>query len=445
MKIVIAGAGAVGEYLAKMLLKENHDLVIIDKDAELINYVNNNYDLYTVVGSCTSFLIQKEADVHNCDLYIAVTHSQEVNILSCVFAKKIGAKKTIARISNMEYLNPINKLAFINLGVDKLIYPEFIAAKEVVGVLKQTGTTEIFDFSGGKLTLFVIRIDEESPIVNKYIKDISKDNEDKNYRIIAITRNEKTIIPNGDDMVKPDDFIYIITRAESISAMLKIIGKEKLEINNIMILGGSSIGVKTARYLQSQLNIKLIESNVDKATTLADELSKTTIINIDGRDVDALIENGIENADAFVAVTGESETNILSCLIAKRLGVKKTIAEVENIDYIDTASRMGIDTIINKKLSAASNIYTLTMNAEITNIKCLTGTDAEVLEFVASRNAVVCKNKIKDVDFPDGVIVGGIVRGNKSFIAVGDTQIKPDDKVVVFALPKAIHKIASYF
>ncbi|MDD3739728.1 MAG: Trk system potassium transporter TrkA [Bacteroidales bacterium] len=445
MKIVISGAGDVGKYLAKMLIKENHDIVIIDQNDELIVEVDNSYDLMTVCGSCTSFSILKDAKVQNCDLYIAVTNSQDTNILSCVFAKKLGAKKTIARVDNMEYLNPINKLSFINLGVDRLIYPEYIAAKEIVGVLKQTGTTEVFEFSGGKLTLFVIKLENDSPIVNISLKEASRLAQNQNYRAVAITRNDATIIPKGDDILLVNDLVYIITNPEGIPELLQIAGKEKLEINNITFVGGSRIGIKSAKFVENHLNVKMLELDPEKSFKLVDLLPGSMIITGDGRNIDVLLESGIEQCDAFVAVTGDSETNILTCLLAKKFGVLKTIAEIENLDYIEIAKKMGIDTIVNKKLSTASTIYTFTMKAEVTSIKCLTGTEAEVLEFIVSKDAIVTKNKLKDIDFPEGVIIGGIVRGNKSYIAMGDTQIKQNDKVVLFALPSAIHKIAYYF
>ncbi len=445
MKIIIAGAGDVGSYLAKMLTKENHDIVIIDSCVEILKEVDNSYDVLCVEGLCTSFVVLKEAKTASCDLFIAVTNSEDTNILSCVFAKKLGAKKTIARVDNMEYLSPINKLTFINLGVDRLIYPEYIAAKEIVGVIKQTGSTEIFEFSGGKLTLFVIKLEANSPITNKTLREAAVIAKNKNYRAVAITRNGETIIPKGNDVLLEGDMLYIITNPDGITSLLKTAGKEKLELDNVMFLGGSRIGIKSAKFLENHLNVKMLDLNPEKSFKLVDMLPNTMIINGDGRNIDVLLEEGIDNTDAFVAVTGDDETNILTCLLAKRYGVKKTIAEIENLDYIDIATKMGIDTIINKKLSTASMIYTFTMKAEVSSIKCLTGTDAEVLEFITSRDAIISKNKLRDIELPEGVIIAGVVRGSKSFIAMGDTQIKPNDKVVLFALPSAIHKIAYYF
>jgi trk system potassium uptake protein TrkA len=267
----------------------------------------------------------------------------------------------------------------------------------------------------------------------------------KNYRAVAITRNGETIIPRGQDMLLEGDVVYIITNPDGIPSLLKTAGKDKLELNNVMFLGGSRIGIKSAKFLENHLNVKMIEFDNEKSFKLVDLLPNTMIINGDGRNIDVLMEEGLEKTDAFVAVTGDAETNILTCLLAKRYGVKKTIAEIENLDYIEIASKMGIDTIINKKLSAASTIYTLTMKAEVASIKCLTGTDAEVLEFITSRDAIITKNKLRDVELPEGVIIAGVVRGSKSFIAMGDTQIKPNDKVVLFALASAIHKIAYFF
>ncbi len=445
MRIVISGAGEIGVYLAKMLIKENHDVVLIDINDNLIQEIDNYYDLMTVCGDCTSFSVLKNINIFSTDLYIAVTNSPETNILSCIFAKKLGAKKTIARVDDMEYLNPVNKLTFINLGIDKMIYPELLAAKEVVGVIKQTGTTEVFEFSGGKLTLFVLKIEENSPVVNVSLIESAKQAKNKNYRVVAITRDDKTIIPKGKDVLLANDLVYIITSPDGIHDLLKTVGKEKLDISNVMFLGGSRISIKAAKFLEHQLKVKIIESNPEKCQKLVELLPDTMIINGNGRNTELLLESGLENCDAFVAVTGDSETNLITCILAKKYGVKQTFAEIENLDYIDIANKMGVDTIINKKLIAASTIYSQTMKAEVTSIKCLTGTDAEVLEFITSKDAIITKNRLKDISLPEGVIIGGIVRGKKSFIAIGDTQIKTNDKVVLFALPEAIHKIAYYF
>ncbi len=445
MKIIIAGAGEVGQHIAKMLSKEKHDIIVIDSDKENLKNVDSHFDLLTINGSASSISVLKEAKIKSADLFIAVTNFEDVNIVSAILAKKLGAKKTIARIDKKEHLLLTNRQHFADLGIDLLICPEELAAKEIVGLLKQTGTTEIFEFSDKKLLLFVIKLDENASIINKTLVEAAKIDKTFNYRAVAITRNTQTIIPRGDDKFLINDLIYVITNKAGIKSLLKYSGKKRFHIHNIMIIGGSRIGRRTAKDLEYHFNIKLIEINKDKSPLLADFLEKTLVITGDGSNIDLLTEEGIKNMDAFIAVTGNSETNILTCLLAKKLGVKKTIAEIENIDYIDLAENIGIDTIINKKLITASHIFQFTMKAEVSSLKCLTGADAEVLEFVVHKNSKITKKTLKFMDFPEDAIIGGVVRGNNSYIAKGDTLIEEQDKVVVFALPSAIRKVEKFF
>lgn len=445
MKIIIAGAGEVGKYLAKMLTKENHDIIVIDTDLEKLNEVESQCDLMTIEGSSLSFKTLEEANIKNTNLFIAVTHTEEVNILSAMLAKRLGAKKTVARIDNVEYIHPMRKLHFINMGIDRMIYPEKIAAREVVGLIKQIGTSQIFEFSGGRLNLFVVNLEKNAPIVNKTLLEISNMSKSVDFRAVAITRQGQTIIPSGDEFLRVGDQVYVITSQEGIQKLMKFSGKAREKIENVMILGGSRIGQKVASELSHSCKTKIIEIDEKKSLHLADTLHKSLVIHGDGRNLELLIEEGIKDMDVFVAVTGDSETNVLTCALAKKLGVKKAIAEIENFDYFDIAKQMGVESIVNKKLSAASHIYTFTMNAEVSSIKCLTGTDAEVLEFVVSKKAKIAKDKLRNIHFPKEAIVGGVIRGNKSFIAKGDTKIIPGDKVVVFSSPDVLNKVAAFF
>ncbi|MFP4621012.1 MAG: Trk system potassium transporter TrkA [Bacteroidales bacterium] len=445
MKIIIAGAGEVGSHLAKMLSSELHDIVIIDNNEETVKGMNANLDILTITGSATSFDILKEANIKKADLLIAVAHSEETNIASAIIGKKLGAKQTIARVDNPEYIRPVNKNYFTDLGIDYLIYPERIAAKEITGMVNQTGTSEIVDFTGGKLSLYVLKLEENAPVVGKTLIQATQEMENYDFRAVAITRNGKTIIPRGLDKFYINDLVYVVTNRVGINNLLKYTGKKKVEIKHVMILGGSRIGKRTAQSLENRMNVKLIEKDKDKCGTLTDELNNTLVINGDGRDVDLLKQEGLEKMDTFIAVTGSSEINLLSCLLAKKMGVKKTIAAIENINYINLGENMGIDTIINKKLVTASRIFKFTMNAEVSTMKCLTGSDAEVLEFIAKPNSKITKDKLKDLNFPKDAIVGGVIRGNKSFIATGSTNIQPEDRVVVFAMPTAVKKVESFF
>ncbi len=445
MKIIIAGAGDVGCHLARMLSGDNHEITVIESDRKLLEDVSAVADLLTVEGDCTSFATLRKAIVRKADLFIAVNHEEERNIISAILAKQMGAKKSIARIDHNEYLEPNNKEVFINLGIDYLFYPEKIAARQVIKLLGHTATTEYVDFSNGKLSLVVFRLDPASELVGHTLLSFTEKQQPLSYRTVAITRDGRTIIPHGNDTYMEGDMVYIITKEDSVKEVMAFSGQSNIDINNLMILGGSQIGQRIALELQDKVNIKLVEYIADKAYKLAETLDSTLIINEDGRNIEAMMEEGLSNMDAFVAVTGRSETNILAAMLAKRMGVKKVIAEVENLNYIKLAESIGIDTIINKKLITASNIFRFTLSTDVQAIKCLTGSEAEVLEFIVKPNSPATKSKLKDLDFPTEAIIGGIVRGDKVFIAVGNTEIQAYDRVVVFAMPNTIAKIGKYF
>lgn len=445
MNILIAGDGEVGFHLAKMLSDENHNITVVDSKQELLSLLESHTDIMTITGDSTSISVLESANVKKTDLLISVMHDENINIVTSILGKKLGAKRTIARVNNPEFLTDLNKKIFYNLGIDAIVSPEGIATKEIVKLLQQSAATEIFDFSKGKLSLFLIKLDEKSLVIDKSLKEIATENLNLSFRAVAIHRNGKTIIPNGDNKFHTNDLAYVITKPDGIDHLMKLGGKTKIDINNVMIVGGGRIGRMAAKTLEKDLNIKLIESDKDRCFQLSDQLQNTLIINGDARDIELLEDEGIHGIDAFIAVTNSSETNILTCSIARKYGVKRTIALIENIDYIDIAQNIGIDTIINKKLITASYIVRFTMGAEVTSIKCLNGVEAEVLEFVVKPNSKITKSPIHKLNFPADAIIGGIVRGNESFIAVGDLQILPNDKVVVFSLPSAIHKVDKLF
>lgn len=445
MRIVIAGAGEVGTHLAKMLASENHEIILIDSEESHLKPVDSSLDLLTYEGSATSVRLLQDILRKRTDLFIAVTHYEDTNITAAILAKRFGALKTIARIDNLDYLEHTTVDFFKSVGVDSLIYPELIAAREVLGLLHETGTSEFMEFSGGKLAMYVNRLDEKAPILNKSLREIAMLQPTDKYRAVAIKRNDVTIIPRGNETFLPGDMVFVISTREGIDEMMKSSGKVNFEANSIMILGGSRVGKHVALYMQRSGQVKLIESDLKRCEELAEILDNTLIINGDGRNVDLLEQEGITSTDAFVAVTGNSETNILSCLLAKKLGVKRTIAEVENMEYINLAENTGIDTIINKKIAAASRIFRHTTNPNVTQVKYMTGTDAEVLEFIVPVRSKITKGTLRSLDFPKDAIVGGGTRDGEPFIATGDTIIRANDKVVVFTLPSAFEKVSKYF
>jgi trk/ktr system potassium uptake protein len=445
MRIIIAGAGEVGTHLAKMLSNENHEIILIEPLESRLKPIDNSLDVLTLEGSATSVKILQDSLIKKTDLFIAVTHSEDTNIVSAILAKRYGALKTIARIDNIDYLESSTTEFFRSLGIDSLIYPELIAAREVLGLLHETGTTDFMEFCEGKLAMYVQKLEENAPIINKSLQEISVSQATDKYRAVAIKRAGKTIIPRGNEHFRLGDLVYVISTQQGIDEMMKTSGKENFEANNIMILGGSRIGKHVALYMQKTCEVKLIDYDMNKCEELAEILDNTLIINGDGRNVDLLEQEGITKIDAFVAVTGNSETNILSCLLAKKMGVKKTIAEVENMEYINLAENTGINTIINKKISAASRIFRHTSNPNVTQVKYMTGTDAEVIEFTVPENSRITRGTLRSLEFPKEAIVGGGTRDGVPFIATGDTILNANDKVVVFTLPSGYEQVSKYF
>ena len=445
MNIIIAGDGEVGFHLAKLLTDENHDITVVDPHTDLLKLVEAHTDLMTIAGDSTCISVLERAHIKRADLLISVVHNEQINLMTCIIGKKLGAKRTIARVANTEYLGPKNMEIFNSLGVDHLVCPERLAAEEISDLLKQSAATETFDFSGGKLKLFLIKLDEKAQVVGKTLDQIASEYPFLDFRAVAIHRNSETIIPGGNDEFKINDLAYVITKPGGIETLLKLGGKKPFEIRHVMIVGGGRIGRKTSVRMGDAYNIKLVELDKNRCISLTDDLPNALIINGDARDIELLQDEGIENMDAFIAVTDNSETNILTCLHARKFGVKKTIALVENIDYIDISQNIGIDTIINKKLITASNIARFTMGSHVTSTKVLHGIDAEVFEFVVKPDSQIIKKPIRKLKFPDGAIIGGIVRNDESHIAIGNFNIKAGDKVVVFSLPSAVHKVDRFF
>ncbi|MEE9430676.1 MAG: Trk system potassium transporter TrkA [Melioribacteraceae bacterium] len=445
MNIIIAGAGEVGYHLAKQLSHDNHDIIVVDIDAESLERVDSVMDVLTVTGSSTSLQTLKKAKVEKTDLVIAVTSSEAVNISTVILAKKLGAKKAVARVQNAEYITEENRELFKTLGIDYLIYPEELAAQELVKLIKRAAATDIIDFEEGKLSLIGLKLEANLPVIRKTIQQIAQESDHITFRIAAIHRGIRTIIPKGNDLLLPNDQIFVITTPEGIEEIIKVIGKDQTKMEDIMFLGGGKIGRIAAKMLEHEINIKLLDSNKDKAFELADYLEKTLVIQGDGRDLDLLAQEGIVDMDGFIAVTNDAETNIITCLMAKHLGVSKTIALVDNVDYLALTQTIGLDSLINKKLIAANNISKFVRKGNVLSTVSLLGIDAEVFEYVAQPNSDITKKLVKDLKFPQNAIIGGYIRNDEGYITVGDTQIQANDKVVVFTLPGTVYHVDKFF
>ena len=445
MKIIIGGAGAVGTHLAELLSNEKQDIILMDEDKDKLSAMDSNFDLMTVFASPTSIMALKNAGVSDADLFIAVTPEESRNMTACMIATNLGAKKTVARIDNYEYLLPKHKEFFAKLGVHSLIYPEMLAAKDIVDAIKMSWIHQWWEFYGGALILIGAKMKETAQILNVPLFELGSRNIP--FHIVAIKRGNETIIPRGDDTIKLNDIVYFTTTRKYVPYIRKISGKEHYpEVRNVMIMGGSRIAVRASQYIPDSMQVKIIESDLNRCHRLTDLVDdKVMIINGDGRDLNLLAEEGLKDTDAFVALTGNSETNILACLAAKRMGVTKTVAEVENIDYISMAESLDIGTVINKKMIAASHIYQMMLDADVANVKCLTFADADVAEFKVKEGSRITQKPIKDMGLPKGITIGGLIRNGEGQLVTGNTMIQPGDHVVVFCLGMMIKKAEKFF
>ena len=445
MKVVIVGAGAVGTHLSKLLSREHQDCILIDDDEERLSSLTE-YDVMTYQASPTSIHALKEAGVQRADLFVGVTPEESININACILAHALGAKKTVARIDNYEYLSAENQAFFKELGIDSLIYPEVLAAIDITNGLKLSWVRQRWDVHGGALILLGIKLRESAEILNQPLKDLC--GPDDPYHIVAIKRNDDTIIPGGLDELHVNDLAYFMTTKEYIPYIRKIVGKEHYtDVKNVIIMGGGKTTVRAALNIPNYMSVKIIEKNNQRCEKLNELLDneEAMIIHGDGRDLGLLEEEGIRNTQAFVALTDNAETNILACLTAKKLGVRKTVALVENLDYVNMAESLDIGTIINKKTIAASHIYQLMLDADVDNLRSLMVVDAEVAEFTAAPDSRVTKRAVKDLGLPFGVTIGGLVRNGVGMLVNGNSRIEAGDAVMVFCHEAKLQTLDKYF
>ena len=443
MKIVIAGAGDVGTHLAKLLSREEQDVILIDSDPAPLAIIDANYNLLTQRGKPASFTTMRKAGVDECDLFIAVTPDEDKNLLSCSMAKTLGARKTVARIDNYEFLRDQHRTYFNDLGIDALVYPEFLAAKEIVNSLRRNWVRNWFEIHGGKLVIVGVKIRDNARIVGMQLKQFAM--VEHNFHVAAIRRKNETLIPRGDDHILSGDILYFSTTPSHLQELVELCGKVEHNIKKVLVMGGSRIAVCLAMIASDEFKIKLIETDKEKCYRLPEKCPDIEIIHGDARDVDILQEEGIGDTDAFVALSDSSEANILACLTAKEFGIKKSIAEVEDIQFIPTAENLNIGTVINKKLIASSRIFQILLDADETSSKCLALTDAEVAEIEVRPNSRITRGPVYTLQLPHDMTIAGLIRNGAGMAVKGDTTILPGDSVVVFCLSGALHKVERLF
>jgi trk system potassium uptake protein TrkA len=446
VKIIIAGAYAIGTHLARLLSRNNHNIVLMDENDERLYNLGSDVDVLTSHASPTSIRALKEVGTSHADLFIAVTPDENKNLTSCVLAAGLGAKKTVAKVDNFEYTAAEVKERLKGVGITSIVFPEMLAARDITNGLKMSWVRQRWDVHDGALVMLGIKLRESCEILNKQLKDISGPNDP--YHIVAIKRGDETIIPRGDDELKLYDLAYFMTTKNYIPYIRKIVGKEHyVDVKNVMIMGGGSTAVRACLTMPEYMNVKLIELNDRRCEELNDlvDTSQTMVINGDGRDLQLLQEEGIKTTQAFVALTENAETNILACLTAKRMGVRKTVAMVENIDYVSMAESLDIGTIVNKKAMAASHIYQMMLDADVNNIRFLMTANADIAEFTAQTGSKVTRKKVFELGLPLGATIGGLVRNGEGMLVSGGTQIEAGDTVVVFCHNVNISKIEKFF
>jgi trk system potassium uptake protein TrkA len=445
MKIVIIGAGEVGFFLAKRLSSEKHDLVIIDLDEERCAKAQEDLDVSVIHGDASSQSVLREAGLESADMLIAASATDEVNILACMMASKLGVKRKIARVRNPDFYEKSSILQPEDLGVDLFIHPEEEVISEITRLLMRAAASEVIEFENGKILMVGLKLDANCPNLNKQLKDVGNEEQRKNFRVVAMLKGEKTVIPTGNDYFNKNDQVFVVTKRESLPEVLSLTGKSEQKLDKVMILGGGKIGLGLAHKLEKQIDVTLIESDREKSVKLAYELKRTEVFRADGTEIDALAREGILHMDAFVAVTSDDETNILSCLLAKHLRIQKTIALVNRVNYLPLMSVIGIDSTVNVRLSTANAILRLVRRGEILSVASFHGIEAEAFEFEVKKPIKIVGKPFKKLGLPEGSLVAAIVRGEEVFVPYGNSTIEAGDKVIIFALPEAISSIEKRF
>ncbi|TET06940.1 MAG: Trk system potassium transporter TrkA [Candidatus Atribacteria bacterium] len=443
MKIIIIGAGKVGCQIAKTLSSENHDVTLIEKNDTIRQSAQNNLDVLTILGNGANVRTLEEAGIKQADMIIAVTSSDEANMIACMTAKQFGVPQKIARIRNPEYLYA-KALSREKLGIDFTINPERATAREIVKLLKSPiNVAQVQSFAGGKVQLFELKVEDSFPFINQQLKAITF-----KYPVLvaAIYRNDKIIIPDGEEKIIVGDNLYILIKKDYFAGLNEIFNEKPLSMQNVMILGGSRIGIQTALILAKLgINTKLIERDKEKCEKIAENLPHTLVINGDGTNIDLLKSEGIETTDGFVAVTGFDEDNLLVALLAKHLGTKKVIAKVDRTNYIPILEKIGVDAVVNPRMTTASAILRFIRRGKIISLTLLKEGEAEVIELIVSPHSKIINKPLKKANLPQNSIIGAIVRKDRVIIPHGNDIIQPEDKIIIFALSSDIKKIEKIF
>ncbi|PSL07401.1 Trk system potassium transporter TrkA [Cecembia rubra] len=445
MNIVIAGAGDMGYHLAEHLSFENQDITLVDFDKDVLDNVSSHLDVMTILGDATSLEILKNANVRDAEMFMAVTTSEKSNIVAAVLAKQLGAKRVIARVRNHDYLKPEHEVFFKNLGIDNIISPSMLCSGEIYRMIKNSTFTDVFEFEGGKLNVVGLTLDQYCTLVNKKIADMKHDPIFEDIKIIAIVRDQITIIPRGNTVIRNNDHVFFISNKKAVSSIIELLGQQKVIIKNIMIIGGDDMAYTTALKLENEYRVTLVHRDKERCKWLSERLNHTLVINGDYKNIELLIEEGLEKMEAFISLTESSETNIITSLSAKNHGVYKAIAHVDTREYIHISHSIGVDSLINKKLVAANQVSRYLRKGKVEAVSGIYGVDAEIIQYMITKNNRVTKHPLRDLHFPETAIVAGVIRGEEVYIPNGNFTLSLNDKVIVLALPAAKASLEKFF
>jgi len=440
MRAIVIGAGVVGYDVAKLLSHAEHDVVVVDVNQDALARVNDKLDVMTVCGNGTSTAVLEEAGIQDARIIVAVTAIDEVNIIACMLADRLGVETTIARVRSEELSRKQTVLKPSDFGIDLIIHPEESTAAEVTRLIRRASATDVLMLADERLHLVGLRLDPDSPAIGRTLIDLVSDTPNIKFRVMAIARGIRTILPGGRERLRKNDQIFVLARPKDIPAVMEILGKSDQKLEDIMILGGTDIGARVALQLSQEKDkrVKLVESNRARAEELAEELSSVLVIHGEGTDIDLLVREGLSEMDAFVAVTDDEESNLVTCLLAKHLRVRKTVALLSNGAYIPISQSIGLDAAVNKKLAVSREVIRFLRGKHVKSVANVHGLDAEILEIEAAPMSAITKDILMNIDLPEGLLIAAVMKGDDLEIATGLTQITPGARAYIFVLPDTL-------
>ncbi|SHK37773.1 Trk system potassium transporter TrkA [Rhodothermus profundi] len=447
MRVVIIGAGEVGFDVARILSLEQHDVVVVDTDPTVLEQVAQRLDVLTVQGSGTSIHTLEATGIREADMLIAVTAIDEVNLIACMMADRLGVATTVARVRSDVLGRAESVLKASELGIDLLIHPEESTAAEIVRLIRRAGATDVLNFCDGRLQLVGMRLDPQAPVLGRSLRELAAELAPLRFRVMAISRGFRTILPHGDERLQRNDQIFVLARPGEIPVIARAMGKLEAPIQRIMILGGTKVGAYVARQLGREKNrqIKLIEPDREQAERLAERLEHVLVLHGDVTDIDLLVSEGLGEMDAFVAVTDDEESNLVTCLMAKHLGVRKTVALLSKTAYVPISQTIGLDAAVSQKLAVSREILRFLRGRHVLSVATVYGLNAEILEIEAKPRAPVVRKPLKALKLPRGVLIGALLRDGQVEIATGDTQIQAGDRAIVFVTPEQLAEVERLF